>query len=95
MCQYFITINHTDLIQQGGMAGAIGSMVTSYIQGFYYDLPNSLGEQACRLEAAWPGILNNISRSGRGRAFIDYNPISTWPMSLTQVNINIHFDLCI
>lgn len=82
------------------MTGAIGSMVMSYIQGFYYDLPDSLGSQACRLEAAWPGILKNFSRNGRGRVFIDHNPVSTWPMSLTQVNINLfhvrlHFNLCI
>lgn len=81
-------INYSNLIKQGGMSGAIGSMVTMHLQGYYYDHPESLGGQACRLEGAWPGILKEISRSGQGRPFVDYNPLSTWSMSLTQVPVS-------
>lgn len=80
-------LNYSNLIEQDGMSGAIGSMVTLHLQGYFYDHPESLGGQACRLEAAWPGILGAISRTGLGRPFIDYNPLSTWSMSLTQVPV--------
>lgn len=68
-------------------------MVTLILQGYFFDEDNSIGEQASRLEAKWPGILiaavQDTSKSGnaeQGRPFIDYVPISTWPLTYTQVS---------
>lgn len=68
-------------------------MVTRLLLGYYYDEKDCLGEQASKLEAKWPGILvaavEDTSKSGKatkGRPFLDYVPISTWPLSYTQAS---------
>lgn len=43
------------------MSGIIGSMVTILLQAYFFDMPQSMGYQACNLETTWPGTLEALA----------------------------------
>lgn len=85
------------------MSGVIGSIVTILFQSYFYDQPDSIGYQACSLEAVWPGILKAMSPEDQDedsdsddgeeklrRPFIERVPLSAWSATNTHVSDLTH-----